>query len=462
METGLDFGEFCFIMDGTHGEEWIDNEAFKRSTMEILERQKKNPDYLDDMIDAFEKKKELYMAHIALVDGQDLEKLSNTWLLAYYNTFLHLYRNQYALPLVTFMYKEHISDMLYSRLEPKLGEKTADVLSCITTPEKTSFSFNERTLMLNIMASIYDSLGKEVFEKNPEDIIILLKKEKPHIYDEVVDLSHKYFWINNNYRRVFVLGALDFIRKMKDESISFKHPNDELKVMNDVRETALRKKKDYMKLLDDEERMMAYMLAEGAWWQDERKKCNLLGNHILMKFLDAVSKKTGIPSSVLLNATMTEMGTVLYGKADMEKIKERHKKPFTIYCKIEKGHAETVMKPGKRYTEAEIEHVDEFRGTPASLGKVEAEVLIITREEDFSKMKKGTILVSVMTRPEYVPIMKKAAGIITDEGGLTCHAAVVSREFRIPCIVGTKIATRVLKDGDRVELDASKGIVRVI
>ena len=65
-----------------------------------------------------------------------------------------------------------------------------------------------------------------------------------------------------------------------------------------------------------------------------------------------------------------------------------------------------------------------------------------------------------MTRAEHLPIMKKAAAIVTDEGGITCHAAIISREFNIPCIVGTQIASSLLKDGDLVEVDAEKGVVR--
>ena len=67
-----------------------------------------------------------------------------------------------------------------------------------------------------------------------------------------------------------------------------------------------------------------------------------------------------------------------------------------------------------------------------------------------------------MTRPDFMPLMRKAKAVITDEGGITCHAAIVSRELGIPCIIGTKIATKVLKDGDMVEVDANKGIVRKI
>lgn len=67
-----------------------------------------------------------------------------------------------------------------------------------------------------------------------------------------------------------------------------------------------------------------------------------------------------------------------------------------------------------------------------------------------------------MTRPELMPAVKKAKAIITDEGGLTCHAAIVSRELGVPCIIGTKIATKILKDGNLVEVDANKGIIRKI
>ena len=74
--------------------------------------------------------------------------------------------------------------------------------------------------------------------------------------------------------------------------------------------------------------------------------------------------------------------------------------------------------------------------------------------------KKGQILVSGKTNPNLIAAMKRAAAIVTDQGGLTSHAAIVSRELKIPCVVGTKIATEVLKNGDQVEVDANQGIVR--
>ncbi|HIH43244.1 TPA: hypothetical protein HA246_06385 [Candidatus Woesearchaeota archaeon] len=79
-----------------------------------------------------------------------------------------------------------------------------------------------------------------------------------------------------------------------------------------------------------------------------------------------------------------------------------------------------------------------------------------------AKFEKGEILVTSMTRPDFVPLMKKALAVITDEGGITSHAAVICREFKLPCIVGTKIATKMLKDGMMVEVNGNHGVVRIL
>ena len=78
------------------------------------------------------------------------------------------------------------------------------------------------------------------------------------------------------------------------------------------------------------------------------------------------------------------------------------------------------------------------------------------------KMNKGDILVAVQTMPQLLPAMKKAAAFVTDIGGLVCHAAIVARELGTPCIIGTWNATKILKDGDLVEVDADEGVVKIL
>jgi pyruvate,water dikinase len=106
--------------------------------------------------------------------------------------------------------------------------------------------------------------------------------------------------------------------------------------------------------------------------------------------------------------------------------------------------------------------ITEIKGVTASGGKTSGRVKVILTALELPKMQDGDILVSTMTRPEMITAMKKAAAIVTDEGGITSHAAIISRELGIPCIISTRFASKIFKDGDMVEVDANKGIVKKI
>lgn len=104
-----------------------------------------------------------------------------------------------------------------------------------------------------------------------------------------------------------------------------------------------------------------------------------------------------------------------------------------------------------------------LKGLPASPGLATGKVRIIEDPKDIKEFKDGEILVTLMTSPDWVPAMKKASAIITNNGGMTCHAAIVSREMQIPCLVGTtsrgNAATKVLKNGQEITVDAKNGVV---
>lgn len=104
--------------------------------------------------------------------------------------------------------------------------------------------------------------------------------------------------------------------------------------------------------------------------------------------------------------------------------------------------------------------ITELRGVGACKGLVSGTVKVINDVSEINKLNSGDILVTSMTTPDFIVAMKKAGAIITDEGGLSCHAAIVSRELNIPCVIGTKIATKFLHDRDRVEVNADQGIIR--
>ena len=114
---------------------------------------------------------------------------------------------------------------------------------------------------------------------------------------------------------------------------------------------------------------------------------------------------------------------------------------------------------------AQSQQGDFLKGKIGSRGKnsiVTGTVKVLMQSNEMGKVNTGDIIVATMTTPEYVPAMRKAVAILTDEGGVTCHASIVSRELGIPAIIAIGNATKVLKDGDFVEVDVEKGIVRII
>jgi len=129
-------------------------------------------------------------------------------------------------------------------------------------------------------------------------------------------------------------------------------------------------------------------------------------------------------------------------------------RPETVWSK-----RKAVEKPREEVVEVEAGKVL-VKGIPASPGVAYGKAVVaLTVDEAARKMKKGDILVTKMTDPDWVPYMKISSAIVTDEGGMTAHAAIVSRELGIPAVVGTGNATKVLRDGLEITVDGSRGVV---
>lgn len=192
--------------------------------------------------------------------------------------------------------------------------------------------------------------------------------------------------------------------------------------------------------------------------------------HKLQPFWDEVAKRLGVRYGELIEMLSDEVREHLRGgrrisAALRRTARERYRDSATIFAN---GQVTTIWgKALKEYyrkeakAEVTFRHIKELKGMPASPGHVRGRVAVTYSVTEIGKVKKGDVLVAAGTTPSHVPAMERAVAIVTDEGGLLCHAAIVSRELKIPCVVGTKIATKVLRDGDVVEVDAVKGVVRI-
>ena len=144
---------------------------------------------------------------------------------------------------------------------------------------------------------------------------------------------------------------------------------------------------------------------------------------------------------------------------------EKRRKNYILYehfLETDKSFSELVQEHELEVVWKGLNLDNEVRGDVAMRGKARGKVKIILKYEDIYDVDPGDILVASMTTPDHITAMEKADAFVTDEGGIACHAAIIAREFRKPCIVGTGNATKVFKNNDLVFVDADEGIVKKI
>jgi phosphohistidine swiveling domain-containing protein len=200
-------------------------------------------------------------------------------------------------------------------------------------------------------------------------------------------------------------------------------------------------------------------------FRDDKKKLLLIAVELMDKYLRAQCLKNNWDYEAMLWLTLEEnieaekdSGLVQRAKKyNQNRLRISLMRP-TFYLDVSKGVWQEVLGLYEN-----IEGVKEVKGVVASKGIVNGRVkVILDPKNEAEKFEKGDILVTSMTRPEFLPLMSLAGAFVTDEGGISSHAAIVARELKKPCIIGTKNGTRVLKDGDMVEVDANNGIVKIL
>lgn len=300
----------------------------------------------------------------------------------------------------------------------------------------------------NILFNVLSAPTSASFLSQAEENLRKIGKEK----DKLEKHCKEYSYLSSSY--------LDY-KEYKPKAVkNIKLKNIELKYQQEKKKELLRKYHFSTEILQIVRLTELFML-----WQDERKVMTLTHIALDYKFAEEISKRNDLTLENLKFSTYEELVQILNGNNLNSELERRRKQPFLAVYKqgkvIERKYNQEARKLILEMR-AQKEEVTKIKGFTACLGKAQGKVHIINSTEDIKNFKQGEILVISMTRPEHTPAMKLSAGIVTNEGGITCHAAILSREMKKPCIIGTKIATQVLKDGDLVEVDADKGIVRKI
>ena len=187
--------------------------------------------------------------------------------------------------------------------------------------------------------------------------------------------------------------------------------------------------------------------------------------YIKERILSEISRRKNLPLKVLLGMDFCEISQLKNGGAvNLDEQQKRNRGELIVFSKegAKTYYGANTYLLLQTIMPAETPRAGSvFPGQVACSGEAEGRVRIVRSFSDAKKMNDGEILVTSMTTPEISLAVDKAAGIITDEGGITCHAAIVAREWGIPCLIGTGKATSVLTDGMKVKLNCIKGFFEI-
>jgi phosphohistidine swiveling domain-containing protein len=425
--------------------------AFSNPGKIILEKLKKERAFLEKIVAVNEEEIPLMLDAAKQLSGKQLKDLSGEELFKRWQNWLDSFLRLMtwsAMGTVLEMEQPLLSEELQAVLEEKLGKgnpKTAEYFQVLTTAAEPTTAKKEEIDLL--------CLRKRQLQRKP-------------IEKEIAAHAGKYGWVAFGYDgpgwgKEDIEARLDALPESV-EAIEKTLEKREASVEN------LQRQQERIEAelnLSGQEKHLFNALRVLGFWKFERKFRNQQGHALMEDFIREIARRNSLSIEQAKMIAPDEMQAVLLrNKADAKLLDERIRESVVVFHGLDYeilsgGKAEKVLQNIKEDLSFDSS-VKELRGSTAFPGRARGAVKRIDSPAEMGKMNKGDILVSASTSPDMLPAMAKAAAIITDTGGITCHAAIIARELGIPTLIGTRFASKTLKDNDIVEVDASRGFAR--
>jgi phosphohistidine swiveling domain-containing protein len=325
-------------------------------------------------------------------------------------------------------------------------ENIDETLAHLATPDKTIDTLQEHSDLLSI-AQLAEDRGMD----------------SSIVRDRANDHAKQYGWLHST----LFLGELYTSEKVIEEIEKYLGRSQvELDKLETKRKEQKAKAEQVINQLSSEQvKREARLLQTAVYYRTARLEWMNEACYIARPLLKEAANRLSLSFDNLIYLLPHELTEALTGQCPInhEDIRQRQ----SGYALISDDSQKYALYTGEQLNELKQsfdrqETVETLTGLVASKGTVKGKVVIVKDRSEFHKVEHGDVLVTRLTTPDFVVAMKKAVAIITDLGGLTSHAAIVSRELNIPCIVGTKFATSHLADGDIVEVDAINGLIKKV
>ncbi len=422
----------------------------------FLERCRRNPASLGRLEAEWRKRSRVLERATAEFRRTELSALGERAFTAAYRALLEAYLAEFSIAIGVqdpfsmtageFLYP-HFERVLVSRGRGKTWQRDFELL---TSPKHLSLPSQEKIARAALAKKIRNLRAPTARDRR------LLRRH-----------AERFYWLHNSYAVGRELTGDDFLSLIAREgSRALARAAQNLQAQfSSVQEKkrALRKRLS----LDSESRLLLRVTETFAAMQDERKALMQKVVACQHRFVADLARRLRLPLAQVLWTHPDEVRSLL--RMDRRRLALLLKQRAAACLFVATNLTRPVVMQGAaakavmgRLGLFKEHAVREVRGNSAYVGSASGTARVIRTPSDFPKFRTGDVLVASMTRPEMVPLMKFAAAVVTDEGGITSHAAIVSRELKKPCIIGTRHATRTIHDGDFVKVDGKTGVVKIL
>ena len=430
----------------------------------ISRRIEENPDFLINFAQQWEEISKTEKEYVEYISAIDWRNVSTENIIKEVKRFGEMYT--YSLVYVYYYIEDYLEKKFHSILK-----------------DEDRFSEETRKEIFNNIASCSNDFGKLLYSEEPIDLLkIAIKKQRGYDISNLLTAHEKkYSWMLSPIGREYKVFTRENYEQRINDAIEEGKVADKLNSLmqskkdnDDVFLNTIDKYRLSSDVVSFAKSIRAFiyyrtLLTERSDW---------LFFNGRVKILHEIAERIGFDINDIVMLSFDEIVSILQNRLDRDvalKLATSRTENYAIVflsgeltvfdgqdaIDIENGFVPAFFEERKH----ELQEKDTslcIEGTTCYPGRVVGKAVIVNNLLDCNKVQKGDILVANMTTPNFISAMEKAAGFVTNQGGITCHAAILSREMKIPCVVGTSIATKLFHDGDLIEVDSYIGKVRLI
>ena len=434
----------------------------------LMEKEAREGVYTQEFFDAIDKTYKNTVQDIKTFWHHDFSRRSNPELISFFDRYYQIYITTLH-PMVVAIYVSDLQDLFDSELHKITGdislEERLEYTALLLTPTRLTTVQKEDQVLFDLQARFEKEHPQKTAQEYEQFADLA---EVKNIFD---NLERNFGWFHMEYigepctARDYAHSLWQRIEDLKEEKTHWKDQTSPQERIGDI----IKRQKEFFDHHKEATllRNLVFAMQEFLVVLDFSKADLVEGIYYARPLVSEIARRIGLDWITVRFLLPNEIKELLESdkKVNVDFVKDRmaHFALILDNFTITSFFGDTAEEKIDQLLEKEIAtNIKEFKGITAYPGKVRGKATIVTSAKDRDKFERGNILITRETTTELTSIIKKSLAIVADQGSLLSHTAIVSREFKIPCLILTKIGTQVVKDGDYLEVDATNGIVKIL